>query len=177
MRAGPLTRVAEGEDLPQHRVQFLRGHLLRLLATRLARRSAEPLNIGHIARHLLTLATWQLSKKLAKDAEFALAITTRATARTRLLFCLVHLMMQVRDRRLAEVVARLAEKRVQEVVTAKGSSDQRRDILAGMCADAHGVANMAEDLVVTHGNESELAEVAVSREVLECVECGAEQTE
>lgn len=157
--------VAEAENLPEDLVELLGAHGARVLS-----RGAEVLEVVHLATEVVRVLARHLDKHLAEvGSGSTLASLDVARVGERL--------AEVGHSRRRQVVTRLTHERVDKVGTAEGAGNKREDLLALGRADAAVLADVREDLVVAHRDESELTEVGVSGEVLESVEGSAEETE
>lgn len=132
--------VSEAEDLPQHSVQLLRAHLARVEPAGLT--STHALYIIETPGQVTTISAGQVEEELSqRSGRVGLALADRSGV--------CHRLGQVGDRRLGQMVCRLAHERVDEVGTAKRASHEGKDVSSVRRADLDVLADVREDLVVT----------------------------
>lgn len=149
------------------------------------------LDVAHLAGELTTAGAGDVEEKLAEGVAGRSAADTtvggtslsgedrsvrrlgkkREIGRTHA----VHRLLQVRDRRLRNVVRRLAEEGMNEIGSSERAGNERRARTSGGL-DPRTVSDMAVDLRVTETEETQFAPVRVGGEVLEGVKKGAEKT-
>ena len=167
-------RVSEGEDLPNGRMQLLGRHLGWVKTSRLT--SSHVANVVHVSAEVVTCATWQIEEQLSKRGARVRLALLRASS-------VAHLLGQVRDRglisaltkpgfmvtHLTEMICRFTHQGVDEIGTTESTRYQGVNAFSVRRIDLDVLTDMREDVLVAQRDESKLAEVTVSGEILSTV--------